>query len=313
MPSSPTLNHLLDPNIDYFLNPFIPHNQFRHLPKPIARFLGYRSETPKEPHVLIQWALTVLATVAGICLVGGVYNYAPAVNKWNPPPIVASLGASAVLQYNAIRSPLAQPRNAIMGHTVAAIVGTGIAKAFMLAPNNFFSSFSWVAAAVACAGATLAMSMTNSVHPPGGATAILACTQSQVIALGWMFPPMMLLASVLMTGVAVIFNNTFRQYPVFWWTPEDVGQKLRHPSSSNEGEEQQEMEGEKDVEQGPDWGSEQTLQRELSYEVEYLEGADEIHLLPYKIRMPHHITLSDEEVGILKGLQERIRTHSEVN
>jgi CBS-domain-containing membrane protein len=37
--------------------------------------------------------------------------------------IIGSFGASAVLIYGAIRSPLAQPRNLIGGHFISAIIG----------------------------------------------------------------------------------------------------------------------------------------------------------------------------------------------
>ena len=265
-------------------------------------------------------------------MVGGVYNFAPGIAQYNPPPIVASLGASAVLDYNTIRSPLAQPRNSIVGHTIAAIVGVGISRAFQHAPN-FFANYGWVAGAVACAVATVAMSATNTVHPPGGATAILACTQASVIALGWMFVPLMLLASVLMVAVACIFNNIARQYPVFWWTPEDVGYKLPRRSQSggekdeeHGGKQQSSSETDSETKHGGSQhgkaGSrrqsaediyENTIEHELSNEVQFEEGLWEVRVEPYKICLPTHLRLSDEEVELLKNLQARVRMHSEVN
>jgi hypothetical protein len=297
---------LLNPNIDALLNPFIPHNQARHLPTPLSHFLGYRSTPAKEPPTLIQWLLTLVTTVAGICVVAAVYNYAPGITKWNPPTIVASLGASAVLDYNTIRSPLAQPRNNIVGHTIAAIVGVAISKAFQLVPS-FFANYDWVAAAIACAVASVAMSVTNTVHPPGGATAILACSDAQIVAMGWIFPPIMLLSSCLMLGVALLFNNTLRQYPVFWWTPEEVGQKLARRKWKGD-EEDGESEKGKDED-----GSESTLAHELGNNVEFLEGIDQVSILPYVIRLPRHIELGEKEVELLQKLQDRVREHSEVN
>ena len=304
------LYSLLNINIDTSLNPYIPHNQVRHLPRPFSHFLGQRSTPVKEPPTLIQWLLTFIATVAGICVVGAVYNYAPGITQWNPPTLVASFGASAVLDYNTIRSPLAQPRNNIIGHTLAAIVGVAISKAFQMAPG-FFTNFDWVAAAVACAAASVAMSVTNTVHPPGGATAILACTDRQIIAMGWMFPPIMLLSSTLMLGVALLFNNTLRQYPVFWWTPDDVGQRLprRQPGMRREDDG-------KDIENvagKAESASEMTLAHEFSNNVEYAEGIEEVTILPYMIRLPRHLELSNEEVELLQRLQDRVREHTEIN
>lgn len=304
------LYHALDINLDRWINPYLPHNQFRHLPKPIAHFLGYRSTPSKEPPTTIQWILTLITTVAGLCVVGAVYNHAPGIEKWNPPTIVASLGASAVLDYNTVRSPLAQPRNNLVGHTIAAIVGVGISKAFQLAPH-FFMNFDWVAAAVACALASVAMSITNTVHPPGGATAILACVDGQIVRMGWMFPPIILLASVLMLGVALLFNNTLRQYPVFWWTPEDVGHKL--PRQKKEPDEEVATADKLAESSSSESGNESDLGGELSGGFELMEGLDEVHIKPYKIRLPEHIELSDAEVEVLQGLQARIREHAEIN
>lgn len=314
-----TLYKALNINLDTHLNPLIPHNQARHLPKGLSHWLGYRPTPTKERPTLIQWLLTLVATIAGISVVGAVYNYAPALQAWNPPTLVASLGASAVLDYNTIKSPLAQPRNAILGHLIAAVVGTGISKAFQLAPA-FFRDYDWVAAAVACGLASVAMSITNTVHPPGGATAILACTEAQIIQLGWRFPLIMLLASVLMLGVALVFNNTLRQYPTYWWTPEEVGQALPHrrkrqvhedPEKAGPDAKAEDEHVEKIMESEAE--SEATLEHEFSNNAEFVEGIDEVVILPYKIRLPHHVVLSDEEVEVLQGLQLRVREFAEVN
>ena len=306
---SESLYNVLDINIDRHLSPYLPRNLARHLPKHASHFLGYRSTPSKEPPALIQWTLTLFATLAGICLVGGIFNYAPSIQKWNPPTVFASLGASAVLDYNAVRSPLAQPRNAVVGHTLAAIVGVGISKAFQL-DSGFFENYDWVVGAVACACASLAMSVTRTVHPPGGATAVLACTEKQIAELGWIFPPLILLASVLMTTIACIFNNTLRQYPVYWWTPEDVGQKLplrlrwRRSSEAKDIEEAGDL---KNIETNTSTNSEHTLTHDQSSEVEFLDGLDQVFFSPHKIQTPSYLTLSDEEMGVLQRLQERLR------
>lgn len=238
MAKSRTLSdHFLNFNIDAYLNPIIPPNPLAHLPKPISHFLGQRSNPQPEPPLLTQWLLTFFSTVAGLCLAAGVYNHAPGLSNLQPPVMIASLGASAVLDYNAIRSPLAQPRNAIFGHTFSAVIGVAISKAFQSAPEPFFENYSWVAGALACALASWIMSVTKTVHPPGGATAILACTSREVVESGWGFVPLVMIGSLLMLAVALLFNNTLRQYPVFWWTPEEVGGKLwRRGRSEDDGQ-----------------------------------------------------------------------------
>jgi len=231
-----TLYELLSFNIDAYINPYVPHSRLHAIPQPLRHFLGYRSKAHVEPPALLQWPLMFVSTLAGLCLVAGIFNYGPGIASLNPPVMVASLGASAILDYNAIRSPLAQPRNIVVGHSLSAIVGVGISKLFQM-DHEFYASYSWVSGAVGCACASLVMSVTNTVHPPGGATAVLASTEAAVVAMGWMFVPLMLLASVLMTTVACLLNNTLRQYPVYWWTPEEVGRKLRRARKEDGGEE----------------------------------------------------------------------------
>lgn len=239
------LEQLLDFDVDRYLNPWIPHNRLYILPKPISRWLGYRSEPQKDPHAAFQWPITIAATVAGLCLVGGIGNYAPGILEWHPPVMIASLGASAVLDFNTIKSPLAQPRNSVIGNTLAAICGVCAAKLFQL--NSNFDNIQWVSGAVGCALASWVMSLTNTIHPPGGATAVLASTEMHVIAMGWRYIPIVLLDSVLMICVALIFNNLFRQYPLYWWSPSKVGRKLRQERrEAKEGK----MANEKSAEEG---------------------------------------------------------------
>jgi len=80
--------------------------------------------------------------------------------------IIGSFGASAVLIYGAIKSPLAQPRNLIGGHVFSAIIG--------VTSYQLFQSHIWLAAAVAVATAVAFMHATKTLHPPGGATALIA-------------------------------------------------------------------------------------------------------------------------------------------
>lgn len=224
------VSELLNFDIDRYLNPWIPPNPLGHLPSPISRFFGYRREPYKEPPTVVTWMFTFIGAFTGILIVGALYSFAPGIENHHPPVIIASLGASAVLDYNTIRSPLAQPRNAILGHAFSAIAGVGISKLFQLNPN--FQNIEWIAGAMSCACASLLMSMTNTVHPPGGATAVLAATQSTVIAMGWWFVPVIMVGSCVMMAVALVVNNITRQYPVYWWTPADVGRKARHPEKA---------------------------------------------------------------------------------
>lgn len=123
--------------------------------------------------------------------------------------LIGSLGASSVLVYGAIQSPLAQPRNLIGGHFISAIIGVTIFKIF---PNII-----WFTAPLAVSLSIVIMQITKTLHPPGGATALIAIIGSEKIkALGYWyaFSPI-LSGAIILYLVALIFNNMTpdRQYP----------------------------------------------------------------------------------------------------
>jgi hypothetical protein len=261
MPSK-LASELLDFDMDRYVNPWLPHNRVGYLPAPISRFLGYRKNAYKEPPALIQWFSAFVGAFIGILIVGAIFRYAPGVTNHHPPVIVASLGASAILDYSAIRSPVAQPRNSVLGQGLSAIVGVAIAKLFML--NSDFQNIQWIAGAVACACAALVMCATNTVHPPGGATAVIATTQANVISMGWWYVPITLLGAVVMLVVALLWNNVLRQFPVFWWTPAEVGGKL---SKSHEKDEEKDVESEKKADRQNSDSSRYVSSNDISVEI----------------------------------------------
>lgn len=123
--------------------------------------------------------------------------------------LIGSFGASCVLVYGVIASPLAQPRNLIGGHVVSALIGVTIAQ---MLPQTV-----WIAAPLAVSLSIVCMQWTKTLHPPGGATALIAVTGGESIQkLGYfyvLFP--VLSGACLLLVVALIFNNIphNRQYP----------------------------------------------------------------------------------------------------
>ena len=98
-----------------------------------------------------------------------------------------------------------------------------------------FESIRWIAGAASCGVASSLMTLTNSVHPPGGAVALLAAVDPTVNALGWMLIPLVLLATVLMLAVALLSNNIQRQYPIYWWSPKEVGGREEEVEAGSNG------------------------------------------------------------------------------
>ncbi len=126
--------------------------------------------------------------------------------------LIGSFGASAVLVYGAIKSPLAQPRNLIGGHIFSGLVG--------VACYQMFGGTIWIAAALAVSLAIVAMLATKTLHPPGGATALIAVIGGQKIhSLGFLYAFVPAgLGAVVLLAVALLVNNLSknRKYPEYW-------------------------------------------------------------------------------------------------
>lgn len=127
--------------------------------------------------------------------------------------VIGSFGASAVLIYGAIRSPLAQPRNLLGGHIISALIGVFAYK--LLYPHI------WLAAALGVATSIAVMHATRTLHPPGGATALIAVIGGQKIHdLGYLYAIIPVGTGALIMLIVALFINNLprtRRYPEFWF------------------------------------------------------------------------------------------------
>lgn len=126
------------------------------------------------------------------------------------PWLVAPLGASAVLVFGVPASPLAQPWAVVAGNTVSALVGAACAR--WIGPTE-------LAAALAVAAAIALMFTLRCLHPPGGASALLAVMTG---VHDWRFALFPVAAnSVLLVACGIAYNRaTRRAYPHPQWPPE---------------------------------------------------------------------------------------------
>lgn len=151
---------------------------------------------------------TFIGSFIGIGIIGfwGSRQFNPADNIF----LIGSFGASSVLIYGVINSPLAQPRNLVGGHLISAITGVTV---HLLVPDE-----TWLAAALAVSLSIVLMQVTKTLHPPGGATALIANIGSpKILALGYWYVLSPVLTGVLiLLVVALIFNNLtpHRRYPL---------------------------------------------------------------------------------------------------
>ena len=144
--------------------------------------------------------VTALGSFLGIGFIAILAEY------YQLPFLVPSFGATAVLLYAACHVPMAQPRNVVGGHAISALVAVMVYQTFGNA---------WWAIALGVTLAIIAMSITYTLHPPGGATAFMAVYTGQ--GFDFIFTPV-ILGAVVLVLVAVLINNlsSQRKYPDYW-------------------------------------------------------------------------------------------------
>lgn len=128
--------------------------------------------------------------------------------------LIGSFGASAVLVYGAPLAEFSQPRNLVGGHVVSALVGVTV---FML-----IGEASILANSTAVSLSIVAMHFTRTLHPPGGATALIAViggAKIHSLGYGYVLCPVFV-GALMMLLVALLVNNLStnpkRHYPVYW-------------------------------------------------------------------------------------------------
>ncbi|RCI11831.1 hypothetical protein L249_7151 [Ophiocordyceps polyrhachis-furcata BCC 54312] len=293
-------------DIDRHLNRFIPPPPWHLIPYPLDRFLGHRpdkSPPPSTGNIMVMlWAFFgILLTIA---LIEGAVMSVPSFVANDGPIIVGSLGASAVLEFLVIDSPLAQPRNAVGGHVIATIVGVAISKLFQL--NDNFRDIRWLGGAFACAAATVIMALTKTVHPPAGATALTAVVDTKLVALGWLLVPAVMVGSLLMLGMSLVVNNIDRRFPLYWWTAADLASD-RHEAAEKGVSESESISNDKPP------GTQRGESRWMAERIKLPEGTRS-HLLhdlqlivrPGEIILPRGIVLTEAEERMLRSISQRL-------
>ena len=147
--------------------------------------------------VVLSWlgGLLAITALAGI-------------STWSHYPlVVAPFGASTVLLFGYPCSPLAQPRNIVLGNTLAAMLSVACVTALGTAPWSMGLAV----------GLTIALSQQlRCLHPPAGAVALLGVlVKAQP---GFVLMPM-LAGSLLLTLLAALFSRLHQAnepYPHHW-------------------------------------------------------------------------------------------------
>lgn len=157
---------------------------------------------PAKPDISFSGVLlTAIGSFAGIGLIAMLAAF------YQLPLLLPSLGATAVLLYAACHVPMAQPRNVFGGHVISAIAGVAV---FTLCGS------AWWAIALGVTASIVAMMVTHTLHPPGGATAFVAVYSGQHF--DFVLTPVSLGVACLIV-IALLVNNLHsnRKYPEYWY------------------------------------------------------------------------------------------------
>ena len=114
---------------------------------------------------------------------------------WLIPPF----GASIVLVMAVHKSPLAKPKNLILGHILSALSGVII---FYLLGNTFISLGLGVALAV------FVMMVTNTIHPPAGANPIIVILTGQ--SLSFVLLPVAV-GAIIIVAFSYLYNRLLKR------------------------------------------------------------------------------------------------------
>ena len=122
---------------------------------------------------------------------------------------------SAALLYGAPNSPLVQPRNVILGSSLAAAIAVGVQASVAAGALPRY-----VAVPLAPALALAVTQRVGLLHPPAGAAALIfVIGEERITSLGLLYLVLpLLVGNLLCVLVAMTINNAshVRQYPVWY-------------------------------------------------------------------------------------------------
>lgn len=170
---------------------------------------------PRKPTRSILWSW--LGSLVGIYLIGVSTSAVAGRLGLEGGYVLGSFGAAAVLVYGAPLAEFSQPRNLILGNLISAGVGVFIARN-LPGPESQI-----LAGAIAVSSSVLCMHLTRTMHPPGGATALIAVVGGPALqSLGYWYLlfPVLTGSLILLAGALVVNNlsgNPQRHYPLYWY------------------------------------------------------------------------------------------------
>lgn len=298
--------------IDTVLDQYIPRNQTPKLPRFLAHFLGHHKHPHQAAPDYFIWLEIFIATFSGLSLIMGIFMHHNVFTDHHHAPIIlASYGATAILCFNASQVPLAQPRNIFFGHFISSVIGMSIQKLFSLSHGGRLNY--WASGALSVAISSVVMAITNTIHPPAGASALLPSIDEQVRQMSWWFLPVQLISSVLIIAVALITGNIVRTYPVYWWSPGagKIAQQKQQLTESPKNEKGHQSPLVKDDKESVVKDTHSLSKVQLRFTltgagIDEVADAKNITITSSSIAVPENLDLGEIEVDLLKSLQQKL-------
>ncbi|CAG8460187.1 293_t:CDS:2 [Funneliformis mosseae] len=199
----------------------VQNNLSRSIKYYFRRYLGSKYSNidpqPKPSHVrIVIWSF--ITSFIGIGTLGLFTWNIEFFREREIPVSISSMGATAILIYGTCDSPLAQPRNLYLGHITSSLIGITVNIMMKQITANPIG-YKWLTCALSVSLSMLVMQLTNTIHPPAGATALmLALDDPKITSLGYLFAIVpVLLGVTLMFVISLILLNIQNKYPVYWW------------------------------------------------------------------------------------------------
>eukprot|EP00796_Vickermania_ingenoplastis_P006317 gene6317-4547_t len=134
---------------------------------------------------------------------------------------VPAIGATVTCIFGAPKHPVSQPRNIIIGHVSAGVIGISLMNLFLLMPQQPYGVD--LAGAIGVGLHQIVMIFTNTLHPPASATvvsAVHASYESFYNDKGFIYcVTPCITGPILIIILAILLNNLVPSrspYPVYW-------------------------------------------------------------------------------------------------
>ncbi len=136
-----------------------------------------------------------MASFLGLGSIGLMQNVFYAIGNLDALFLIGAFGASSVLLFGMTNSPAAQPRKLIFGSIISAFIGVSVYQLFSS------TDYIWISPALAVSLSILVMQYTKTLHPPGGAIAMIANIGSEEVReMGYFY-----VINPVITGVLTLF------------------------------------------------------------------------------------------------------------